>query len=148
MATLTVIVGYCGAGKSTVKDKLAAACPAARVMDEGFVVPTNDRDHRERGAIFEALRDDRPAIVTSLECANEVTRVTVKNQVQSEAPGTLILWLFIENNVERANENCRRDRSRAASVDGLVAINNRCSAWPYSIPPEAIVLKMHTLPAE
>ena len=116
-------------------------------MDEGFAVPTNDRDHRERGAIFQALRDGRPAIITSLECASEGTRAVMNAQVQEEAPGTLILWLFIENDVESANQNCRRDRSREARAEALVEINNRCSAWPYSIPPEAVVLKMYEISA-
>lgn len=146
MATLTIIVGYCGSGKSTVMGKLAAAFPTACVMDEGFAVPINDRDHRERGAIFQALRDGRPAIVTSFECACETNREQVKAEVQAEAPGTLFLWLFIENDVEKANQNCRRDPSRSSTVEGLVDINNRCSAWPYSIPPEAIVIRMHEMP--
>lgn len=146
MATLTIIVGYCGSGKSTVKNTLATACPAARVMDEGFAVPTTDRDHRERGAIFQALRDGRSAIVTSLDCASATNRSSVATEVQSEAPGTMILWLFIENDVERANRNCWRDPNRKQDAEGRVAINNSCSGWPYDIPPEAIVLKMYEVP--
>jgi len=70
----------------------------------------------------------------------------VTAEVQSEAPGTVILWLFIENDVERANQNCRRDPGRKDRADGLVEINNRCSSWPYTIPPGAIVLKMYEVP--
>jgi len=146
MATLIVIVGYCGAGKTVVWRHLATAYPEAALMDGGFALPVDEGTQRERAGVLQALRDGRSAIVTSLECATAGNRDAVMHQVLTDAPGTRFLWMFFENDVEKANRNCRLDPNRQADVEGYIGINSRASAG-YSIPAEAIVLKIHELAA-
>lgn len=147
MATLTIIVGLCGSGKTTILNQIAAAFPSARTMNEGFVSPSNERDQRERVAILEALRNGTPAIVGSFECMNADNRAHAMQQIRAEAPGTDFLWICIENDLELANENCRRDPKRdEAAATGHIRQNEAWSA-NYSTPDGAIILKMFAVAA-
>jgi hypothetical protein len=79
-----------------------------------------------------------------MDCAHAENRAALETSVRQRVPDAVIAWLFFENNVEKANQNCRRDPTRR-DVSGNIAQNN---AWSkaYDIPAAAEVLPIYELP--
>lgn len=145
MATLSVIVGYCGSGKSKLLALIKTAFPLVCTMEEGFANPGNDGDRGGRQGILAGLRAGRDCAVGSMDCAHVEHRDKVAREVEAEAPGTRIVWVVYENDVTRCNENCARDTSRQRDVAGNVAQNDSWASG-YSIPSGAVVLGVYPLP--
>lgn len=146
MATLNVVVGFCGAGKSTLIREFGREGMAT--MDEGFVAPMNESDAAGRVAILKALNDGRDCAVGSMECSYEPNRQALQRDIAAAAPYATILWHFFAKDRQTADNNCRRDRSRPRDVEGNIAQNARwdTAERPYTIPPGAIVRPIYRLP--
>jgi hypothetical protein len=145
MATLSVFIGYCGSGKSQLLRMIAFACPTVKVVDEGFVDPQSSQDHETRGKVWDALKAGQDCAVGSMDCANPKWRVCLERAVNENAPGTRLAWVVLENNVERCNENCRRDKSKPRQVEGNIAQNERWrTRW--TTPEDAFIMGVYPLP--
>lgn len=112
-------------------------------MNEGFLIPMNERDERESAAVLDALRSGRDAVVTSIECGFEPNRAYLVQLLARNAPGTRILWHCIENNLEVANSNCDLDPNRSDGPGRKLI--NACWSPRYTIPHDATVLPIHDL---
>jgi hypothetical protein len=146
MSTLTVIVGYCGSGKSTLLDETRRQRADAEFMDEGFLSPGNDRDYAKRAAILKALDVGRDCFVTLFDCLAVDNRRLLERQMREHAPGATIAWWFFADDVEKANRNCVRDRTRERDIAGNVAQNLRAQPF-YTIPSTARIMPIVELPA-
>ncbi len=144
MATLTVIVGYCGSGKSWLLDAKRIEQPTAGFMDEGFLSPGNPRDLGLKAEVVKALGEGRDCFITLMDCGHPANKDALEREIAATAHGTTISWIFFEDDVSRANQNCSRDRKRT-DPGGNIAQNNRW-AKVYKIPPGSEVRPIFELP--
>jgi hypothetical protein len=134
VAALTVIVGYCGSGKTWLLDCKRVERPAAGFMDEGFLSPGNARDLTLKAEILQALGAGRDCYITLMDCGLASNRDALTDEIGRAVPGTTITWIFFENDVSKANQNCLRDPARrGARAQGNVEQNHRWAA-SYSLP--------------
>jgi hypothetical protein len=144
---LTVIVGYCGAGKSTLLRQLQAAKATLVTLDEGFANPGSERDREGRAAVCDALRKGADAAITSMDCSHKATYERVKAEVEKEAPGTTIHWIYFEDDLTTCNSNCDKDPERTPEQkDGNKKQNARWKRMTgYFVPPEATLRRVQAL---
>ena len=133
MATVTVILGLCGSGKTTFAKQLAAVS----VFDEG-VAPGWPKHE----AFLDALADGKDcAIVEVAYCFASVRDDFVRETLRRH-PETRFNWVCFENDVQGANANCRADARRSPElVTGNIDQNERM-ARDYTYPAGAIVLRI------
>ncbi len=144
MATLTVIVGFCGSGKSWLLDRKRIEHPGAGFMDEGFLSPGNERDHAVKAEVLKALGEGRDCYITLMDCGHQANKAAMECEIAAKAPGSTVSWIFFEDDVVRANQNCSRD-SKRTDPSGNIAQNNGW-ATVYKIPPGAEVRPIFELP--
>ena len=133
MATATFILGLCGAGKTW----LASCIVAGRTFDEGFLIdPAQHRD------LIAALRSGQDCVVVEIAYCHDRERQQIVQELKENVPGVAIRWLCIENDMHRANKNCR-ERTNKGDADGHVEINRRVSPV-YTYPEDAVILRMWT----
>lgn len=133
MATVTVIIGLCGSGKSRVANRIVGAT----LFDEG-VAPgwPNCRPFHE------ALAAGKDCAIVEIAYCVEAKRVKFVNEILTKYPGTTFNWICLENNPAVANTNCREDPARTMEqIEGNIAQNARMTAV-YTYPPGAVVLKI------
>lgn len=133
MATVTFILGLCGAGKTWLADRIIAGAK----FDEGFLL-----DPAQHAALIKALRSGQNCVVVEIAYCQEVARQQIVEEVTRAVPNVTVNWLCIENDLVRANKNCR-ERTNKGSPDGHVAINGRVSSV-YTYPEGGVILRMWT----
>lgn len=144
MATLTVIVGYCGSGKSWLLGQKRLENPEGVFMDEGFLSPGNPRDEALKAEVLSGLGGGRDGYITLMDCGHPENKKALEREIASKVPGATLVWIFFENDVEEANQNCRRDPIRQ-DAPGNVAQNNGWAAV-YTIPDGVEVRQIFELP--
>jgi hypothetical protein len=142
MANLTVIVGYCGSGKSWWLRQRQNERPDAFLMEEAAQTYPDGGLH---GSVVAALDSGRDCFVGLMDCIRAENRQALEYSLNERVPGAMLAWVFYENDVDKANRNCERDPERHRDICGNIEQNLRCRAL-YSIPPGAIVLPIHELP--
>jgi hypothetical protein len=133
---LIVVVGYCGAGKSTLFKSIQERRPSLATMDEGFAEPRNERDFRERYGLVGALCEGRSCVVGDANYRMRWRRELLIIELGVIAPSAAVRWVFFENNRAGADENCRR---RGGDVEGYLRLNALFEAG-YDMPHDAVVL--------
>ncbi len=132
MATVTFIVGLCGAGKTWLAERM----PGTK-FDEGFL-----KDVDQHAALINALRSGEGCVVVEIAYCLEEDRRSIVRELAREVPTAEIEWLCIENDLDKANKNCR-ERTNKGDPDGHVRINRWVSPR-YTYPVGATVLPMWT----
>ena len=132
MATVTFILGLCGAGKTWLADRIIAGAK----FDEDFL-----NDLNQHAALIEALLSGRDCVVVEIAYCREAARQQIVQELVA-VPNVMIKWLCIENDLFRANKNCR-ERTNKGHADGHVAINRGVSP-EYTYPEGGVILRMWT----
>jgi hypothetical protein len=134
MATVTFILGLCGSGKTWLADHLIIA---DKIFDEGFF-----DDRGQHADLIASLRGGQDCVVIEITYCCERARTLIVNEVRTAVPDVKINWLCIENDLSKANKNCRK-RTNKNDPGGSthVEINGRLSPT-YTYPPGAVILKM------
>ena len=133
MATVTFILGLCGSGKTWLADRIVAA----RKFDEQFL-----NDQAQHDALIEALRSGNDGVVVEIAYCREDARQQIVSELTKAVPNVRINWLCIENDLYRANKNCR-ERTNKGDPEGHVRFNIDVSP-SYTYPDGAVILKMWT----
>lgn len=145
MATLLVIFGLCGSGKTDYLLKpLRAACPEGEFHDEGFL-RLDDFGQRIKNAVKTALLAGRNCVIVESECCFQERRAALDIWVAENAPGTLRVWISYENDREKANRNCtaREEKGGKGDAVGHIQINDRVLSPRFTIPDDAVMLKIN-----
>lgn len=132
MPTVTFILGLCGAGKTWVAQRIIAGA----MFDEGFLL---EPDQRRR--LTQVLQAGHDAVVVEIGFCKADAREAILREL-SAIPNLHVRWLCIENNLEKANKNCR-ERTHPGDPDIQVQINAALSP-AYTYPAGAIILRMWT----
>lgn len=133
MATVTFILGLCGSGKSWLADGIAADIK----FHEGFWLPV--RRKANLAALATTLRDGGTAIVVDVEFCTAAARQELVQSL-SAVPGLTIQWICIENDLSKANDNCRR-RQDHGNANIQIGINESLSPQ-YHYPEGAEIRTM------
>jgi hypothetical protein len=118
MPTVTFILGLCGSGKTWLADRIIAGAK----FDEGFL---NENPQHE--ALVAALRSGKDCIGIEIGYCHAGPRKQIVSEVTKAVPDVGINWLCIENDLYRANKNCR-ERTNKGDPEGHVNIN--CEVSP------------------
>ncbi|MGH2396319.1 MAG: hypothetical protein ACRDFW_04895 [bacterium] len=133
MPTVTFILGLCGAGKTWLADRIVAG----RKFDEGFL---NDRAQHDE--LIQALRRGEDCVVVEIAYCFAERRRHIVGELTGAVSNLGITWLCIENDLNRANKNCR-ERVNKGDPEGHVRINEQVSPR-YSYPDGGVIFKMWT----
>ena len=133
MATVTFILGLCGSGKTWLADRIVAA----RKFDEQFL-----KDQAQHAALIEALSSGNDSVVVEIAYCREDARQEIVSEITGAVPNVKINWLCIENDLYRANKNCR-ERANKPDSEGHIRFNHEVSS-SYAYPDGAVILKMWT----
>lgn len=133
MATVTFILGLCGAGKTWLANRIVAGAK----FDEGFL---NDRTQHD--ALIADLRSGQDCVVVEIVYCQEEQRQTIRTELTSAVPDVSIRWLCIENDLYRANKNCR-ERTNKGDAERHVMINRMLSPV-YTYPEGGVIFRMWT----
>lgn len=134
MTTVTFILGLSGSGKTWLADRIDAAAK----FDEGFL-----NDQTQHDALIAVLRSGTDCVVVEIAYCREEARKQIVSEITKAVPNVKINWLCIENNLDRANKNCRQ-RTNKGDPEGHVKINLGVSP-SYTYPDGGVILKMWTL---
>jgi hypothetical protein len=131
MATVTFILGLCGSGKTWLADRIVAGVK----FDDNFL-----NDPNQHAALIEALRSGQDCVVVEIAYCQEAARKYIVRELAM--PDVVIRWLCIENDLIRANKNCR-ERTNKGDPEGHIKINILASSL-YTYPEGSVVLRMWT----
>jgi hypothetical protein len=131
MATLTAILGLCGSGKSY----RAKHMDGVEVFGESLYAKLPE--------LYAALNGGKDSVVTEIQLVQAHKRAEFVRLLDAHAPGTKVVWVPIENEVEKANRNCRRPERKAEKPnydpEAHVRMNEhytRVYEYPDSVPVE------------
>jgi hypothetical protein len=133
MATVTFILGLCGSGKTWLADRIVAA----RKFDESFL-----KDQAQHDALIAVLRSGKDCVVFEIAYCREDARQQIVSELTKAVLNVKINWLCIENDLYRANKNCR-ERTNKDKPEEHVRFNHDVSS-SYTYPDGAVILKMWT----
>jgi hypothetical protein len=133
MATVTFILGLCGAGKTWLADRIIADAK----FDEGFLC-----DPAKHAALIRALSSGQNCVVVEIAYCQEAPRQQIAQEVTGAVLNVTVNWLCIENDLVKANKNCR-ERTNKGDPDGHIEINGRVSRV-YTYPEGGVILSMWT----
>jgi hypothetical protein len=97
----TFVLGLCGSGKSYVADQIKADIK----FHEGFWA--EKRRWHNIAAVRATLADGGDVVVTVIAFCTQRGRLAVL-QALAGIPDLTVRWIWTENNLEKANENCQR----------------------------------------
>lgn len=139
MATVTVITGLCGSGKSEYLKQMTGVIS----FDEG-VRPDQPTNMQK---FLDVLEMGKDCAIVEIAYIAEHWRNELVRQVTERFPDTIFKWVYFENDLEKANANCLNDPKRSMEArEGNLRLNTRWTE-SYSIPEGADVLKIFPLPA-
>ncbi|MBN9521509.1 AAA family ATPase [bacterium] len=140
MATLTVVVGLPGSGKSRVLDAVREACSGVVADDyhagalDGSPAVTMAPEYP---ALVRALRAGRDCAVADIAFTDTGRRLELERVFRADVAGVVIRWVFFANDLEACLANVRRRgrHSRAAEEEAA-----RWFAPRYFVPEDVTVL--------
>jgi hypothetical protein len=134
MPTVTFILGLCGSGKS----KFAELLKDVNLIDERFF----DR----KDELIKALTAGKNCAIVEIALCKEDMRDQIVRDLQGSVPNLKINWVCIENDLAKANANCKRERKDKDPADynpaGHIHMNTQIYGPAYTYPEGAIILKM------
>src|SRR3954466_16038118 len=110
--TLIVILGLCGSGKSWLLDQLVVDVKSPH---DGFDL---DSCHMQR--IVDGLRANQSCAVIEIAFCEPGRRAAFEQEIRDLVPSVSIRYICFENDLQAANENCRR-RNDERDLDALYA---------------------------
>lgn len=133
MATVTFIVGLCGSGKSHMVQQMTDV----HIIDERFF----ERQYE----LLDAIRAGKNCAIAEIAFCKIEMREKIVRELSAFAPDIDIKWICFENNLAKANSNCRTKRKdkEAGSEERHVAINQSYSP-DYTYPSGAEILPIWT----
>jgi hypothetical protein len=130
MATLTVIMGLCGSGKSHILMDLVGKSPmGAYVKDEGLLTENFEENYEY---LLVSLQNGINSFVAGAEFCFKENQEFLENRVKKDIPEIVIEYVSLENNPEKANSNVKK-RTNKSDVEGHIKINNELTN-KYHIP--------------
>ena len=133
MTTVTFILGLCGAGKSHLVKRMTDV----HVIDERFFARKNE--------LFAAIGAGKHCVITEIAFCLEDEREKIVGELSAFAPNIETKWVCFENDLAKANSNCRTGRKdkEPGSEELHVAINESYSPH-YTYPSGAEILPIWT----
>ncbi|MBN9521927.1 AAA family ATPase [bacterium] len=111
MATLTVVVGLPGSGKTHLLDRLRATRPGA-VADDYHAAPHGDSPEvtasRHYPALVTSLRAGLGCAVADIAFTDTGRRLELERVFRADVVGVTIEWVFFANDLEACLANVRR----------------------------------------
>jgi len=130
MPTLTIILGLCGSGKSHLIKLIASEIR----FDEGFLNCKADHEW-----LFRALKRGEDCAVIEICYCVESYRKQFLAELAHRVKKVHVRWLCFENDIRRANANCRLRPTR--NPKSHMRINRRVRK-EYTYPEGATILKV------
>ncbi len=133
MATVTFILGLCGSGKTHLVKQIADVL----VIDESFFARKNE--------LRAAIRAGKNCVITEIAFCREDKREEIVRELLACVPDIEVKWVCFENDLAKANTNCRRERKdkEPGSAEAHVAINESYSPF-YTYPSGEEILPIWT----
>jgi hypothetical protein len=132
VATVTAYLGLCGSGKSELARREHQASGAV-VIDESLYAKL---DH-----LYAALRSGKNCVITEIDLCLPARRQALECLLHENSPGTNIIWRPIENDLDKANQNCRRPERKLEKPDYDAEAHVRmnidwfqCYEYPEGVP--------------
>jgi hypothetical protein len=137
MATLTVIVGLPGSGKSHYMHQHGASCQG--VCAEDYMADSRDnsselRHSRHHDALIRALRDGKDCMIADIEFCRLEKQDKLTSLIAAHVPGAAITWICFENDPVQSKLNAER-RGRADIAAELAKIDELSKV--YHVPSNA-----------
>jgi hypothetical protein len=146
VATLTVVVGLPGSGKSRLLDRLRAACPGV-VADDYHAAAHGGSpevtDSRHYPALIAALRAGLDFYVADIAFTDSGRRLELDRVVRADVAGVVIEWVFFANDLGACLANVRRRGRESRAEEEEMA---QWLAPRYFVPQHATVLPVWTPP--
>jgi hypothetical protein len=138
VATVTVILGLCGSGKSHYLKNMSNVEP----FEEG-AWPDNRKEWKR---FLDTLAMGKDCGVIEIAYITEDGRDELVRLVGGRYPDTNFEWICFKNDLATANWNCLNDPERPRDrAEGNVAQNN-CWTHQYTIPKGAVVHDIFKIP--
>jgi hypothetical protein len=139
VATVTVILGLSGSGKSDFLGRMVRV----KKFDEGTLPELPDNWQR----FLDALASGQDCAIIEIRYLTEPARRKLVEEVRRVYPDTIFNWICFENDLETANSNCCNDPKRnEKTVNGDLFHN---AQWTdlYEYPEGAVILKIFPIPS-
>lgn len=133
MTKVIFVLGLCGSGKTWLADHIVAT----EKFDEDFL-----NDPKKHADLIKALRSIRDCVVVEIAYCLATYRDQIVSELREAVPQLTIIWLCIENNLEKANKNCR-ERTNKDDPNGHINMNKQYSPL-YTYPDDGVILRMWT----
>jgi len=104
---VVIVLGLSGSGKSKLASELEAA--GFLKFDEGVYKWWSGSSY---GKLMTSVANGKDCVVVDIAYMVERERAELIADLRAQRPDADVRWICFENNLERANENCRRDRRR------------------------------------
>lgn len=129
------VVGLAGSGKSTYAKR---AFPDRLLIEENFWSPDYSD---QRNQLLDALAKGRDCVVTEIAFCLEQERTKLLEWLSQSAPDATIEWIFFENDLDQANNNCKQREANKETLARLARQNVRYSLG-YSRPEGAKIVRV------
>jgi len=134
MATVTVITGLSGSGKTEYLNQMVDVIP----FNEG--VRPDKPENMEK--FLDALGTGKDCAIVEIAYLTEYGRNELVRLVRERFPDTDFKWVYFKNDLETANANCLNEPRRDKKMrEGNVA-NNIVWTQIYDIPDDAVPLEI------
>jgi hypothetical protein len=107
VATVIVVLGLCGSGKSTLVNEMEL--DGRRKFDEGV-----NKGGRQYEAFLAAVRQGSDCVISDIDYYSAASRETLLSDLQAVDRDIRVSWICFSNDRARADYNCRNDRTRTA----------------------------------
>jgi hypothetical protein len=131
ISKVTIILGLCGSGKTWHADRLIREGKALKKFDENFLSRDFPGQPEE---LVQELRSGNDCVVVEIAFCLAPDREAFLTWLKAEVPDVVVEWLCIENDLEKANKNCRARPGKDAEEH--IAINLKVSP-NYKYPDNA-----------
>jgi len=142
LATLTVVVGLPGSGKSHLLCQLRESCTGLTVEDyhknarSDSSLVTASRHYAD---LVRALREGRDCAIADVAFTDRRRRREVEKVFRRDVPGLSLDWVFFANDLEACVANIRRRGHPEADLEERVATTLSAT---YVIPRGAAALRI------
>ena len=118
------------------------AHPKSKTFDEHLTNPDKLGD-ATRKQIVKLLKNGIDVYASDLWCGWTPSRKKVVKYFRRQIPKLRIMWLYYENSLSLANNNCKKRRNKG-DAKGHIKINRQWSKH-LTPPKNAVIMKIHKL---
>jgi hypothetical protein len=129
MSKVTFVIGLSGSGKTHMVDGMTGV----RKIQESFFA--------RRDEFFAAIKAGEDCVISERAFLRKENQEEIVREILATAPDTEIEWFCFENNLEKANRNCQRERKdkQPGSEAAHMRMNEADSRF-YNYPADATIL--------